>query len=221
MDMPLNSTGKLLAAAGMAAVVIAVAIPVAIGIPNAPPSQAPAPLPTFEVASIKPHAGGGSFGGTRVSPGRMNVENLPLRRLIRNAYAVMDFQITGAPEWANSEGFDIVAKAEGDLSAGSMLLALRAILEDRFQLRVHRDVREGPVYNLVVAKSGLKLQRSKEGSCMILDPVHFPRPAPGEKPPPMCDIRMGMNGPNRTLTATGTKISVPDLTGVAIPPFTF
>jgi uncharacterized protein (TIGR03435 family) len=64
--------------------------------------------------AIKPHAGDGDFGGTRVSPGRMNVENLPLRRLIGYAYAVMDFQITGAPEWVNSEGFDIVARAEGD-----------------------------------------------------------------------------------------------------------
>ncbi len=133
----------------------------------------------------------------------------------------MDFQISGAPEWVNSEGFDIVAKAEGDLRGGRMLLALRTLLEDRFQLKVHREVKDGPVYNLMVAKSGLKLQQSKEGSCIILDTVRFPRPAPGEKPPPMCDIRMGTNGPNRILTATGTKISVPDMTGVAIPPFTF
>jgi uncharacterized protein (TIGR03435 family) len=215
----LNSAGKhLLTIAGMAAF----AIPVAIGILNAPRSQAQSPaLPAFEVASINPHAGGGSFGGTRVSAGRMNVENLPLRRLIRNAYAVMDFQITGAPEWVNSEGFDIVAKAEGDFSAGRMLVALRALLEDRFQLAVHRDVREGSVYDLVVVKSGLKLQQSKEGSCMTLDPVRFPRPALGEKPLAMCDIRMAVNGPNRTLTATGAKISVPDMTGVAIPPFTY
>jgi len=99
----LNSTRKhLLTIAGMAAF----ATPVAVAILNAPRSQAqlPAPPPAFEVASIKHHAGGGSFGATRVSPGRMNVENLPLRRLIRNAYAVMDFQITGAPEWVNSEG---------------------------------------------------------------------------------------------------------------------
>jgi uncharacterized protein (TIGR03435 family) len=54
---------------------------------------------------------------------------------------------------------------------------------------------------------------------MILDPLHFPRPAPGEKRMTMCDIRMAANGPNRTLTATGAKISVPDMTGVAIPPF--
>jgi uncharacterized protein (TIGR03435 family) len=220
MDMALPGLRKLLlATAGMAAF----AIPVAIGILNAPRSQAqsPAPPPAFEVASIKLHAGGGSFGGTGVSPGTMRLDNRPLWHLIRMAYAVMDFQIAGAPEWVKSEGFDIVAKAEGDLSGGRMLLALRALLEDRFQLKVHREVKEGPVYNLVVARSGLKLQQSKEGSCVILDPVHFPRPAPGEKPLAVCDIRMAVNGPNRTLTATGTKISVPDMTGVAIAPFTF
>jgi uncharacterized protein (TIGR03435 family) len=157
----LNSAKKILLS------MTAVVIPVAVGIPTPPRSQAqtPATPPAFEVASIKPHAGGGSFGGTRVSPGRMNVENLPLRRLIRNAYAVMDFQIAGAPEWVDSQGFDIVANSEGDFSAGRMLLALRAILEDRFQLRVHREVRGGPVYNLVVAKGGPKQSDSDSRRC--------------------------------------------------------
>jgi len=140
------------------------------------------------------------------------------------AYAVMDFQITGAPEWAHSEGFDIVAKADGDVSAGRMLLLLRTLLEDRFRLKVHREVREGPVYDLTVAKSGIKLQQWKEGSCFQLDSAALStvqQPVPGQVRPPMCDIRTGMNGPNRTLTATGARIGVPNLNGVAIPPFTF
>ncbi len=80
---------------------------------SAPPilaQSASEPTPRFEVASIKPHAGGGSFGGTGVSRGEMNVRNLPLRRLIRNSYKVPDYQITGGPDWINTEGFDIVAK---------------------------------------------------------------------------------------------------------------
>jgi uncharacterized protein (TIGR03435 family) len=55
----------------------------------------------------------------------------------------MDFQITGAPEWVDSEGLDIVAKADGDVSAGRMPLLLRTLLEDGFQLKVHREVRAG------------------------------------------------------------------------------
>jgi uncharacterized protein (TIGR03435 family) len=82
-------------------------------------------------------------------------------------------------------------------------------------------VKEGQVYNLTVTKGGLKLQPWKEGSCLVLDPIHFPQATPGQEPLPMCDFRMRTNGHNRVLTATGTQISVPDLTGVAIPPLTF
>jgi uncharacterized protein (TIGR03435 family) len=93
----------------------------------------------------------------------MNVNNLPLRRLIRNAYRVPDFEITGGPDWVNTEGFDIVAKAEGELRGDRMFVLLQALLEDRFKLKVHREVREGAVYNLTVAKSGLKMQQPREG----------------------------------------------------------
>jgi hypothetical protein len=71
----LNSARKLLlAAAGMAAF----AIPVATAVLNAPLSHAQSPAPAFEVASIKPHAAGGSPGGTSVFPGTMKLDNRPL-----------------------------------------------------------------------------------------------------------------------------------------------
>jgi uncharacterized protein (TIGR03435 family) len=107
------------------------------------PASPASVTPQFEVASIKPHPAGDSFGGTGVSLGVMNVRNLPVRRLIRNAYKVSDFQIAGAPGWVDSQGFDIVAKADGELRGDRVLLMLRALLEDRFQLRVHRETKEG------------------------------------------------------------------------------
>lgn len=113
----------LMATAGIAAVTL----PVVIGILNAPRSQAqsPASRPEFEVASIKPSAGGRRFSGIRLSPGRMNVENLPLRRLIFNAYKVADFQISGGPGWINSDRYDIEATAKGGFSGDRMPLMLR------------------------------------------------------------------------------------------------
>ena len=53
-------------------------------------------------------------------------------------------------------------------------LSVKALLEDRFHLKVHRETKEGPVYDLVVAKGGIKFQHSKEGNCVAVD--HFSRP---------------------------------------------
>ena len=53
-------------------------------------------------------------------------------------------------------------------------LMLRALLENRFNLKLHRDTRESPIYALTVASSGQKLARTKEGSCI---PLVTPEPS--------------------------------------------
>lgn len=124
--------------------------------------------PKFEVASVKPSLDPG-FMAVRPLPGRLTA-NASLRLLMQNAYTVQPFQIVGGPGWINSERYAIEAKAAGNAGRAQMFLMLQSLLEDRFQLKIHRETRELPVYNLVTAKSGLKLPPPKEGACLSPTP---------------------------------------------------
>lgn len=168
----------LLAAAGMAAV----AVPIAFGFIHAPQSRAqsqPAsnqPLPSFEVASIKPNKGAGNDkAALRMMPGgRLMISNLTVKGLIGYAYNVRDFQISGGPGWVNSERFDIEAKGESEpgdpmkMTEGQrkhqeeqLKLMMQSLLAERFKLVLQHDSKELPVYALVVAKNGPKLEAAK------------------------------------------------------------
>lgn len=122
--------------------------------------DAPRSQPTsFEAASVKPNTSGDPGTSIRRQPGgRFNAVNAPLRALITLAYQLQGFQLVGAPDWAANERFDIVAKIEGDpppMPPGSpsdpMILAVRALLADRFKLVVHRETRQLDIYALVTA----------------------------------------------------------------------
>jgi uncharacterized protein (TIGR03435 family) len=196
----------MLAAVGCTAILL----PVAIGILNA---QSPATRLQFEVASVKLNTSGGNnalFGSH--SPGTFNADNYPLLGLIAGAYSVQPFQITGAPNWIESAQYDIVAKPTVDpekkpITRESMnkfqaetKLMLQSLLEERFQLRLHRETKELPVYALTIAKGGLKLH---PGSCTEYDPDNPPpRPAPGQKRPDYCgNLSVGGGGPTQKLDA--------------------
>jgi uncharacterized protein (TIGR03435 family) len=182
--------------------------------PAAPaPRPQPVPTPAFEVASIKPCAGGegGGARGGRVgagegqgpSPDRLSLSCRPVRTMIRLAY--VDFEnarrsfplpnipIEGGPAWLDSERYEVIAKAEGtpgqDMMRGPML---RVLLEDRLKLKVHRESREVPAYLLVAGKSGPKLRPSEEGSCVAFEAFDPSKAAPpgAEKFIPICSSRM-------------------------------
>jgi uncharacterized protein (TIGR03435 family) len=167
----------LLAAAGTAAV----AIPIAFGLIHASQSRAqsqPAtsePRPSFEVASVKPNKSGGPGAFMRMMPGgRLMVSNLTVKGLIGYAYNVRDFQVSGGPGWVNSDRFNIEAKGDG-VSGDPMKmteadrkqqedqfrLMMQSLLAERFKLAVRQESKELPVYVLVVAKNGPKLQPAK------------------------------------------------------------
>jgi uncharacterized protein (TIGR03435 family) len=114
----------------------------------------------FEVASIRPSAPGARGGnGIEITPGgRFSAVNVSLRALLKNAYGIRDFQVAQPPEWFDSQRYDVVAKAEGDVPADRMKLMLQNLLADRFQLKVHREPKEVQAYVLAIGKNGPKIQ---------------------------------------------------------------
>jgi uncharacterized protein (TIGR03435 family) len=151
---------RLLGAVGVVAVVGAV-----VGMVSA---QTPAG-PAFDAASIKPNKSGNSQKGIGPEPGgRFSAINVSLLELIPFAYGIAQLsantRVVGGPAWVSSDRFDIVAKAEGTPSPEQMRTMVRALLTDRFKLSAHNELRDIPVYALVMARGdkafGPQLRRS-------------------------------------------------------------
>jgi len=122
----------------------------------------------FDVVSVKMHTPDVQGGRMQLTPDGVRLTNLPLQDLIVQSFGlVLNDQIVGLPNWANSQRFDIEAKvAAGDVAAFRKLTLdqirsmARPILTDRFKLASHEEKRVLPLYALVVAKDGSKLKPS-------------------------------------------------------------
>jgi len=116
---------------------------------------------SFEVASVKtvdPPAGS-HVVSLIVNHGRLNIEAAELRQIVGLAYAVQRIRVLGGPGWADSDQFDIAAKAESaDATRDEIRSMLQTLLAERFKLAVHREAKEMHAYSLVLAKSGSKLK---------------------------------------------------------------
>src|SRR5204862_7209131 len=79
--------------------------------------------------------------------------------------------IIAVPGWADSDHFDIEAKAESGITPipEQMRLMVQSLLADRFQLKAHWETREMATFNLVVAKGGVKFKLSEDQSPIRLD----------------------------------------------------
>ena len=138
----------------------------------------------FEVASIKTDHSGSGMRRLMMGPGRFTATNIPIRMVIKFAYNLQsNDQLTGEPDWVNSEKYDIEGK-EFDTFVESMKghpweeaqehirAMVQPMLADRFNLKIHHATKELPVYALVIANHGPKLAETK-----------LPPPPPmGEKP---------------------------------------
>jgi uncharacterized protein (TIGR03435 family) len=121
---------------------------------------------SFEVASVKPVESGRGAPSITVSPGgRLIAINVTLRRMIRWAYGVQDFQIVGGPDFYNQPIYEVLAKGErGNETAEQLSQMLQALLTDRFKLKVHREMKDSQVYALTLTTTPAKLQIIPNGS---------------------------------------------------------
>jgi uncharacterized protein (TIGR03435 family) len=140
------------------------------------PPDASAPLTAFEVASIKPNKSGGGRSSSGFNHGRFTATNVGIKTLLQyDAYGIPEVQIQGGPAWLSSDRFDIEAKVD-DATAEKMgklsrdernnldRQLIQQLLADRFKLVVHWETKQLPVYALVVAKNGPKLEKSKDAN---------------------------------------------------------
>jgi uncharacterized protein (TIGR03435 family) len=117
-----------------------------------------------------------------------------------------DNEIAGGPDWVHGsisgyDGYDVDAKVEDSVAAkfaklrcgsffngpceyrGQMLLMLQSLLAERFKLKVRRDIKQLPVYDLAIAKGGPKFLHTKFETSD--DPAHRADPTlPAPAPPP-------------------------------------
>jgi uncharacterized protein (TIGR03435 family) len=196
----------------IAAVQTMLAISMLSAAQSAPPAR-----PEFEAATVKPSRENGQ-SGIRGTTGRLTLEGVSLRVLVSVAYKTRPSLIIGGPSWIDSARFDVQGKAADPAGTDLMLLMLQSLLEERFQLRIHREIREGPVYELTVAKGGPKLKVS--ATCVPYDPNHLPRQsAPGDAPVNYCG-RMSRGGDDSLRTLDGKGVEITPAIGLLLPSLT-
>jgi uncharacterized protein (TIGR03435 family) len=200
---------RLLSAAGIVAMVGGIAVGVA--------AQKPARL-AFAVASVKANKSSGSSGPFALgflSGGRFTATNVTVQRLIAAAYRMPASRISGGPNWLTSDRFDIQAKTDDPDPSQDVdgvprqFLMLRGLLADRFRLAVRNEVRELPIYALVLTRSDRKLGPRLHAVTVDCAAVRAassptappPPPRPDERPP--CGI--GVRG--NSLIAGGATMT--------------
>ncbi len=130
---------------------------------------AQSPAPAFEVASVKPSVPGTTGGRMQfLAGGNFKATNVPLDYLIQQIYEVRNFQVVGDPHWmaviadGYSARYEIQAKGDQSATEAEVREMVKALLGDRFQLKVHKEMRELPVFALTPVRTGIRLQPAKD-----------------------------------------------------------
>jgi uncharacterized protein (TIGR03435 family) len=165
-----------------------------------------APRPAFEVASVRPSGPPGQGpqirgllqGGPGTNdPDRITYMGATQQMLIRQAYGV-DFDQIQGPGWLSDARFDIAAKLPPGSTKDQLKLMLQDLLAERFKLTLHHVSKDFPVYELTIAKSGLKIKENTE----TLEPAR-----PGDYPRGVFDRDGFPEIPPGKSGATGTMVN--------------
>jgi uncharacterized protein (TIGR03435 family) len=171
----------------------------------------------FEVASIKPNlslqpGGGGGPRGDRFAMRNANVAGLIQYAFRPTGGQLFSQQIIGGPEWIRTDRYDIEAKMSGSVpsvTSEQIRAMVQSLLEDRYQMKWHRETHELPVYDLVVAKGGVKMRRSADQS-----PIHsnqadliFDSLAARATPLPRGAIRLAAGSDRSALVGNAVPVS--------------
>jgi uncharacterized protein (TIGR03435 family) len=115
---------------------------------------------TFDVAAIRASQPGVRGGVIKPLPGGDGylVQNMSVKIMISLMYKVPTRQITGGPDWLDTDRYDLQAKADHSYSIDDLHLMFQNLLADRFSLKFHKETKEGPVYALMVDKPGSKMK---------------------------------------------------------------
>jgi bla regulator protein blaR1 len=223
-DRPGPGSSRWAARLLFAAAAMMLAAPVVVGALSArrlPATVAAATLdnPSFEIATVKPNTTGAMRVMMRVLPGgTWEATNATLESLIRISYRLQESQLIGGPDWIYSARFDIQAKAAAGSPASDFPVRMQSLLAERFNLKLHNETRDLPLYALVMARRderpGPQLTTAV-GDCAALARGRSggaPGVKPGERP--TCGI---INSPGRmtggSVTMQQMALSLSQYTG--------
>jgi uncharacterized protein (TIGR03435 family) len=130
--------------------------------------QAAPQLPAFDVVSIKPYGRNDLRIGIHTKPDGVAISGgIPMHMILREAFGVTNDRLLGEPAWVTTSRYDVDAKVAPEdapkfrqLTLEQQWAMLLPVLGERCALKFHHETRELSVYTLVIAKSGLKMQRS-------------------------------------------------------------
>ena len=184
-----------------------------IGVRAQSSSSAGGPAPAFEVASVKVNASGSTASSSRSGKGSVTIVNVPLRQLIANAYRTRLERVVGGPGWIDDTRFDITARAPQEAPPeGQLFLMMRTLLADRFKLTARTEMRDAPIYALVLARADGRLGPNLKSSSDCEKAAQAPTgplapPAPGQRLE--CGVRVA--GDPRATTILGGARPLGDL----------